>query len=179
MKKFVVILWVMVTLTLATSTFAAEVEWKTYTDETFGFSIEYPDIYNAGGDPYVNDYGISYFGQYTSGPNGDGEYAFEISGEKTPQEANGDSLLKKETDMEEDEYGYVYGVEPIAGTAKSGPDFYTFDYLDDSAGEEEISHVYCFVGKDVKIRYWIRYPKEDAERFAEITKHMDASINLK
>ena len=81
--------------------------------------------------------------------------------------------------MEEDDNGYVYGVEPIAGTTESGPNFYTFDYLDDSAGGEEISHVYCVVGKDVKVRYWIRYPKDDAERFAGITKRMDASIKLK
>ena len=179
MKRFTVILSALVLLAFTLPVFAAETEWKTYTDKKFGFSMEYPDLFNAGDDAYVDSDGISHFGQYTSSSDGDGKYAFEVSGEKTPKGANVDSLLKEETNMEEDDYGYVYGVEPIDGTTKSGADFYTFDYLDDSAGEEEISHVYCVVGKNVKVRYWIRYPKDEAERFSDITKRMDASLKLK
>ena len=167
------------TLALAGASFAAE-QWKTYTDKTFGFSVEYPaDLYNKVGDPYVDGDGVSTFNAYLSTDEGDGKYAFSVSGGKKPKGADGNSLLKEATDMKEDVNGYVNGVEPIKGTAKSGADFYTLEYDDDSAGPGGISHVYCVIGKTGMAKYSIRYPKAEAERFAEITARMDASLKVK
>jgi hypothetical protein len=159
--------------------FAADVQFKKYTDEKFGFSVEYPDIYNTAEAPYVDGDGLSNFTARSSTDEGDGKYAFEISCGKKPKGVDGNSFLKEATNMEEDDYGYSYGVEPIEGTAKSGADFYTLDYLDYSAGPEEITHVYCAVGKNDFVKYWIRYPKEEAEQYKEITARMDKSLKLK
>lgn len=167
------------TAALAGMSFAAD-KWETYTDKKFGFSVEYPaGIYNKTDDPYVDGDGISNFAAYSSTKDGDGKYAFSVSGGKKPTGADGNSLLKEATDMEEDANGYVYGVEPIEGTAKSGADFYTLEYIDDSAGPDGISHVYCVVGKTTTAKYSIRYPKGEAERFAEITARMDDSLKAK
>jgi hypothetical protein len=171
-----VMIWVVVFAVVAG---AEEVKFKRYTDKKFGFSVEYPDIYNDSNGQYIGRDGLSNFGAYSSTENGDGKYAFMISGGEKTKGADGNSLLKEATNMKEDEYGYVYGVEPIEGTAHAGADFYTFDYTDDSAGLEEIVHEHCVVGKDHFAKYWIRYPKEEAEIYAEITARMDESLKLK
>lgn len=155
-------------------------EWKTYTDKKFGFAVEYPaHLYNKTDAPYVDGDGLSNFEAYASTKDGDGKYAFAVSGGKKPKGVDGNSLLKAATNMKEDAHGYVYGVEPIKGTAKSGADFYTLDYVDDSAGPDGITHVYCVVGKTTTAKYSIRYPKGEAKRFAEITARMDASLKAK
>jgi hypothetical protein len=171
-----VMVWAVV---FAAAAGAAEVKFKQYTDKKFGFTVEYPDIYNDSNGQYIDGDGLSNFGAYSSTENGDGKYAFEVSGGKKPKGADGNSLLKEATNMEEDEYGYVCGVEAIEGTARAGADFYTLDTIDDSAGPGEIRHVYCVVGKDRFAKYWIRYPKEEAETYAEITARMDESLKLK
>ena len=159
--------------------FAAD-EWKTYTDKKFGFSVEYPAaVHNKTDAPYVDGDGVSNFEAYSSTKDGDGKYAFAVSGGKKPKGVDVNSLLKEATNMKEDAHGYVNGVEPIKGTAKSGTDFYTLDYVDDSAGPDGISHVYCVVGKTTTVKYSIRYPKGEAKRFAEITARMDASLKAK
>jgi hypothetical protein len=167
------------TVMFASAAFSAEVPFKQYIDKKFGFSFEYPDIYNNVEEPYVDGDGLGVFSAYSSSGDGDGKYAFEIRGGKKPKGTDAKSLLKQETDTTEDENGYVNGVPPIEGTAKSGAEFYTFDYLDDSAGPEEITHVYCVVNKTHFARYWIRYPKEDAEEYREITARVDKSLRLK
>ena len=164
---------------LAGSSFAAE-GWKTYTDKNFGFSVEYPaGFYNKSEAPYVDGDGISNFAAYSSTDKGDGKYFFSVSGGEKAKGVDGNLLLKEATDMKEDAHGYVYGVDPIKGTAKSGADFYTLDYVDDSAGPGGISHVYYVIGKTGTAKYQIRYPKEDAERFAKITARMDKSLKVK
>jgi hypothetical protein len=167
-------------LCLGTAVLAAEVQFKRYTfgtssDKNFAFGVEYPDIYGEYDDPYVDGDGVAHFGGNSNG----GKYAFGVEGMKKPKGATGESLYKEATNMEEDENGYVYGVEPIPESAEYTDDFYSFDYLDDSAGPEEISHVYCSVGKNVVVKYWIRYPKGEAVKYAEITARMTESIELK
>ncbi|MDR2946301.1 MAG: hypothetical protein LBV79_06115 [Candidatus Adiutrix sp.] len=173
---------VFATLALAGAAFAEE-QWKTYTDKTFGFSVEYPDIYNEVEDPYVDGDGISNFGTYSSASGG--QHAFSVSGGQKPKGADGNSLLKEATNMEEDENGYVYGVAPIEGTAKSGADFYTYEYLNDSAGVDGngepacITHIYGVVGQTGTAEYRITYPKGEAGQYAEITARMDTSLKVK
>jgi hypothetical protein len=171
--KFVLAVCVLAMAVCASESFADD--WKSYADKKFGYSLDYPDIFEEYEDPYTDGDGLSVF----SGSAGDGKYAFEISGGKKSKGADGDKLLKEATNMEEDEYGYIYGVEPMEETAKSGVDFYTLEYIDDSAGPDEITHVYCAVGKTIVVKYWIRYPKEDAEQYAEITARMNESLKAK
>ena len=160
-----------------------EVLFKNYADKTFGFSVDYPAIFDEMDEPYVDGDGLSTFGGYSTGEiggrTGDGIYAFEVSGGKKSPGVDGDSLFKEATDLDEDEFGYVNGVEPLPGTGKSDAGFYTLDYADDSAGFDEITHVYCVVNQDQMVKYWIRYPKEEAEKFAPLTARMDESLKLK
>lgn len=158
---------------------AAETKYKTYTDKKFGYSIEYPDIYNCIHAPFTDADGSRAFGCYSSEDDGDGRYAFEVLGGEKAKGVDGNVLLHEATTIEEDDYGHVYGVEPLPGTAKSDAGFYTFEYNDNSSGSESISHVYCVIGNGVMAKYWIRFPKGEAERFAEITKRMDASLTVK
>ena len=180
--NFLLMAAILATLALAGAAFA-DGKWKNYTDETFGFSVEYPDIYDSVEKPYVDGDGKSNFGASIS--TGNGRYAFSVSGGRKPKGADGNSLLKEATNLEEDENGYVYGVVPIAGTAKSDANFYTYEYLDDSPGVDDqgqpdcIAHVYGLVGESVTAEYTLRYQKDDAELFAEISARMDKSLKVK
>jgi hypothetical protein len=166
-------------IALASTSLATE-GWKTYTDKKFGFSVEYPaGIYNKTEGPYVDRDGISTFVAYSSTSNGEGKYAFSVSGGKKTKGMDGNSLLKKATTITEDAHGHVSGVQPIKGTAKSGANFYTYNYVDDSAGPGGVSHVYCVIGQTGTAQYSIRYPREEAQRFARITARMDKSLKAK
>jgi hypothetical protein len=180
--NFLLMAVILATPALAGAAFADE-KWKNYTDKTFGFSVEYPDIYDSVEEPYVDGDGKSNFGASIS--TGNGRYAFSVSGGQKSKGADGNSLLKEATNLEEDENGYVYGVAPIGETAKSGVNFYTYEYLDDSPGVDDqgepdcITHVYGLVGESVMAEYTLRYQKDDAERYAEITARMDKSLKVK
>ncbi len=154
------------------------VSYKKYVDKKFGFSVEYPDFF-AGSDAYVDEDGMSNFEAQTAGEDGDGKHHVIVSGGKRPKGADGKSLLKQATDMKEDKFGYVNGVEPLPGTARSGADFYALEYATDRTGGASIVHRYCLVGKKTMVTYELCYPREEAERFSEIQKRMDASLKVK
>jgi hypothetical protein len=153
------------------------VSYKKYTDKKFGFSIDYPDFFTES-DAYVGEDGMSTFEARTAGENGDGKHHVIVSGGKRPKGADGNSLLKEATDMKEDKFGYVNGVEPLPGTVRSGVDFYALEYATDRTGGVSIVHRYCLVGKKTTVTYELCYPREEAERFSEIQRHMDASLKV-
>ncbi len=153
---------------------AEDILYKSYSDEMFGYSIEYPDIFGEG-DHYVDGDGFSNFELRS----GNGEYHVLIWGGKKGEGLDGASLLKEATDMTEDEFGYVYGVQPLPGSDRSGADFYSLEYETDRTGKNSIVHRYGIVGKDATAVYELCYPTEEAERFAEIKKHMDQSFKIK
>lgn len=152
----------------------AEVRYRSYLDEVFGYSIDYPDMFDES-DQYVDGDGVSNFELRTS----DGKYHLLIWGGKKETDADGASLLKEATDMEEDEFGYVYGVEPLSGSERSGADFYSLEYETDRTGNRSIVHRYGVVGKGSVAVYELCYPVEDGERFADIKEHMDQSFKVK
>jgi len=184
MKKAFVSFAVLFGTFLATA-FAAdsEITWKTYTDKKFGFSVEYPGIYDEVDDPYVDGDGVSHFEAALSSSGG--KLVLMVYGGKNADKSTGKSKLKEWTSMEEDDNGYVSGVEPIPDTARSGDGFFTLDYPDDSAGVDKngepacVTHIYGIVTKDLAVTYELRYPKEEAKRFAEITSRMDKSLKVK
>jgi hypothetical protein len=182
MKKWLLGVLILTVLAFAASAFAeGEVKWKTYTDKNFGFSVEYPDlpdIFNAGEEPYTDGDGVSHFTRSSRADAGDGRFMFDIYGGKNADKATAQSKLKDWTNMDEDEFGYVYGVEPLPGTAKAGDGYFTLDYADDSAGEGCVKHVYGIVTKTRIAVYELRYPEEEAEMFAEIAEHMDKSLKV-
>ena len=182
MRKFRVLWTALVVLAAVAACCAAgevAVSYKKYVDKQFGFSIEYPDFF-IGGDAYVDADGMSNFeAQTEGGEDGDGKHQILVTGGKKPKGADGKSLLKEATNMKEDKFGYVNGVEPLPGTARSGADFYALEYATDRTGGESIVHRYCVVGKKTMVMYELCYPKEEAERFSEIQKRMDASLKVK
>jgi hypothetical protein len=150
-----------------------ETQFKQYVDKTFGFSMEYPDIYDSIEGPALNKSGFSIFNA-SSSDNAD--CAIEIECGKRPKGATGDILLKFATNTTPDKNGNVSGEQAIEGTAKSGPDFYTYDYI---SGMEQITHFYCLMSKTGVVAYSIRYPEADAEEYEAIIARMDKSIRLK
>jgi hypothetical protein len=183
MKKYLFGVLILTVLALTASAFAEyEGGWKTYTDKKFGFSCDYPDlsdIFNAGEEPYTDGDGVSHFTRFSNTGDGDGRFAFDIYGGKNTDKATAQSKLKDWTNMEEDEYGYVYGVEPIEGTAKAGEGYFTLDYADDSAGAGCVKHVYGIVTKTMVVTYELRYPREAEDEFTAIAEHMDKSLKVK
>ena len=173
-KKFLIILMMFVVFSaaFAVTADAAETEYKTYTDKKFGYSIEYPDIFKES-EQYEDGDGNSNFVLTTD------EYDLTVLGGKNDGAYDGNALLKEATNIEEDDFGYVYGVEALPDTARSGADFYTLKYVTDRPGPEAIAHVYGVVNKNVKAVFEFRYSQSDKEQFKEMIAHMEKSLKLK
>jgi len=150
-----------------------ETPFKQYVDKTFGASMEYPDIYDSVEGPALNEGGFNIF-KASSADNED--LGLEIECGKRPKGVTGDILLKFATNTKPDKNGKISGEKAIEGTAKSGPDFYTYDYI---SGMEQITHFYCVMNKTGVIAYSIRYPEAEAEKYQAITARMDESLTLK
>jgi hypothetical protein len=150
-----------------------ETPFKQYVDKTFGASMEYPDIYDSVKGPALNEGGFNVF-KASSADNED--LGLEIECGKRPKGVTGDILLKFATNTKPDKNGKISGEKAIEGTAKSGPDFYTYDYI---SGMEQITHFYCVMNKTGVIAYSIRYPEAEAEKYQAITARMDESLTLK
>ena len=165
---------------LMSTAFAAFGEdWKTYANKKLGFSVEYPDIYENASENTDGE-GVFSFNTYKEG----GKSAFAAEYAKNNGKATPKSKLKDWTNREEDEYGYVYGVEPIPGTAKTGDNFFTLDYLNDSAGVDDndepacITHIYGIVTKKSVVTLTLTYPKKEAEKYTEIVSRVDKSLKV-
>jgi hypothetical protein len=178
MKKF--LYGVLIPAVLMATAFAAFGEgWKTYANNKLGFSVEYPDIYSNASENTYDD-GVFSFDTYNDG----GKFAFAVEHTKNDGKQTPASKLKDWTNREEDEYGYVYGVKPIPGTAKTGDNFFTLDYRNDSAGVDDngepacVTHIYGIVAKKSVVTLTLTYPKEEAENFAEITSRVDKSLKV-
>jgi hypothetical protein len=160
---------------LAASAFAAATELKYvgYTDKKFGYSIDYPDIFGDKNE-YTDGDGLNNL-EFTTES---GAYTLFLVGGKAPKGATGASLLKERTNMEEDDNGYVYGSEPLPGTARSGDGFYALEYEND---EGHLCHEYGLVDKKVKAVFTLRIKKGviDEDVFREICAVMEKSFKLK
>jgi hypothetical protein len=142
--------------------------FKKYTDKTFGLTIEYPDIYeNDEGPKSVSGYSV-----YKESSD-DGSYSIEIESGKRPAGVDGNKLLAVATNTKPDKNGKVSGHAPLKGTAKSGADFYTYEYL---SGPDQITHYYCVMNKTHVAAYSIAYPSADAEEYKAITARVDKSL---
>ena len=165
------------TILLSTALAAFGQDWKTYANKDEGFSVDCPDIYDGASENTSGD-GVFSFNASR------GQNSFIVERAKNDGQATPDSKLKEWTSMEEDEYGYVYGVKPIPGTAKTGDNFFTIDYLNDSAGVDAngdpacVTHIYGIVTKKSVVTLTLTYPKEDAEKFAEIVSRADQSLRV-
>ena len=179
MLRGLTVLVVLAALALgAGASLAADAAWKTHVDKKFGFSMEYPVIFNKS-ETYVDGDGRSVFEQYASTADGDGKYALTVMGGKSRAGETAASRLKELTSLEEDKNGYVSGVEPLPGTARSQGNAYALDYADDSSGIDSVSHIYGLVGDGMIVEYSLRYPRAEAERFAGVVSRMDAALRLK
>jgi hypothetical protein len=179
MRQLVLIITALAVVSVAPFSFAAgEISWKTYTDKKLGFSSDYPDLPDVFNDSreYVDDEGVSHFDQHSSTPGVDGRYALDIYGRVNSDGSTGASLLRKWTDMDEDQFGYVNGVVALEGTAKADDGHFTLDYADDSAGPGLVKHVYGLVTPKTVIVYELRYPVSEAQKYKEIASHIEGSL---
>ena len=168
MKKFPVI------LTLFTAFYAAFAfmanamaanasEYEAYLNARFGYSVEYPDIFDASREPDNGD-GIWF-------ESAGGEYTLTISGGHNIFGHDGEALLRECYDR----VAYI-----VEGSERSAPNFYSIAYSDDGGqdGIEHIFHEYGIVNEDIWASFILKYPKEEEERFAPIKERMETSLKL-
>jgi hypothetical protein len=139
----------------------AETAYKIYLNARFGYSVEYPDIFDTQREPDNGD-GIEFTGA-------DGEYTLTIWGGYNVLAWDGKSLLDACTER----IAHI-----VEGSKKIGAGFYSIAYSDDGGrdGVEHIFHEYGIVNKDMQAAFVLKYPKKEEKRFVEIKKRLEASF---
>jgi hypothetical protein len=144
-------------------------EWKTYVNEEAGCSVEYPDIYQNTQEDFFDD-GTWLFDAYNTG--GDGRDWFSVNSHNNDGEATPESELNDQKEFMSNE-----DLKPIPDTEKTGDNFFTIDYYADDSNAW-ITHAYGVVTEKLTVTVTLTYPKEDAEKFAEITDRVDKSLKV-
>jgi hypothetical protein len=141
----------------------SDAEYKTYVNDRFGFSVNYPDIFDTSREPDNGD-GISF-------ASDDGEYTLEIWGGYNILGQDGYALLEE---------CYERVAHIVRNSAISAGGHYSIEYSDDGGkdGVEHIFHEYGIVNEDMKAGFVLRYPKDEEKRFAIIKADMENSISL-
>ena len=141
----------------------AEVKLETYVNALFGYSVGYPDIFEASTER--DDGGGAEFSSE------DGEYTLVVWGEKNTPGRDGNALLEEC----EERVAHI-----VPGSERSGAEFYAVEYGDDGGqdGVEHIFHEYAIVNAGLTAGFVLRYPKEEEERFAAIGAAMESSLKL-
>ena len=162
---------------LAAAAFASEAfQWVEFTN-AMGVGVVYPDILTEGDEPYTDGDGVLVFERSAPGPLGDSSYFLELSARKD-KKATAASRLAQWTDLTEDEFGYVYGVEPLEGTARVEGEAYTLDYVGRMTEDADVVHVYGIVRDGIVAEYRLGFPKAEAARFEAALKRMDESLKI-
>jgi hypothetical protein len=141
----------------------AEAEYKTYVNDRFGYSVNYPDIFESSREPDNGD-GIEF-------ASDDGEYTLTIWGGYNVLGQDGYALL-------EECYERVAHIVP--DSQESAGNYYSIEYSDDGGkdGVEHIFHEYGIVNEDMKASFTLQYPKAEEKRFATIKIDMENSLGL-
>ena len=153
-------LWLAISAAYAAN---AETPYKVYLNARFGYSVEYPDIFDTQREPDNGD-GITF-------ESADGEYSLAIGGGHNVLEWDGEALLN----MCKERVAHI-----VDGSERTGKGFYSIAYSDDGGqdGVEHIFHEYGIVNADLTVSFVLKYPKEEEERFTEIKKRLEASLKL-
>jgi hypothetical protein len=164
-KKFLICLAVLPAFFAAARGECAEVKFEIYVNARFGYSVEYPDIFEPKTERDDGD-GAEFSSE-------DGEYTLVVWGGQNTPGRDGNALLEERKE----------GVAHIVpGSERSGAEFYSVEYGDDGGqdGVEHVFHEYVIVnaGLTVTAGFVLRYPKEEEERFAGIGAAMESSLKL-
>jgi hypothetical protein len=146
-----------------TSADAADAQYKTYENDRFGYSVDYPDIFDGKQEPDNGD-GVEFTTE-------SGEYGLTVWGGYNVLGQDGKALLEECKER----------VAHIAdGSDKSGEGFYSIEYSDDGgeSGVEHIFHEYGTVNGAAQAGFILKYPQDEEKRFAEIKKVMESSLKL-
>ena len=160
-KQFLLTLFMIFSAAFAVTAGAAE--YEAYFNTRFGYSVEYPDIFDASREPDNGD-GIWF-------ESADGEYALTISGGHNVFDHDGEALLRECYDR----VAYI-----VEGSERSAPNFYSIAYEGGGGmdGAEYVFHEYGVVNEDIWASFILKYPKDEEERFAPVKERMEASLKL-
>jgi hypothetical protein len=141
----------------------AEPEYETYVNDRFGYSVNYPDIFDRSREPDNGD-GVEF-------ASADGEYGLTIWGGYNVLGQDGYALL-------EECYERVTHIVPES--AMSASRHYGVEYSDDGGkdGVGHIFHEYGIVNEEMKAGFTLKYPKAEEKRFELIKIVMENSLRL-
>ncbi len=143
--------------------FAAEEKWAAYENGRFGYSAEYPDLFQNVRHPDNGD------GVWME--SNDEDYRLTLSGGYNVLESDGAALLS----------GALERVSHIVSESdKSGPGWYRVIYSDDGGrdGNEHLFHEYGVVNKETWASFVLVYPKTEEKRFVPILARMENGLKL-
>ena len=162
MKKY----WgVLTLLVLCAAAANAQTTYEVYLNARFGYSVEYPDIFESSREPDNGD------GIWMEGAGAEGEYSLTISVGHNIFADDGHAMLEKC-------YDRVAHIVP--GSERSGEGYYSIAYEGGGGmdGVEHIFHEYGIVNGDLWAMFILKYPMSEEEGFKEIKKRMEDSLKL-
>lgn len=136
---------------------------RRYINARFGYSMEYPDIFEAKTEPDNGD------GVELASKNG--EYTLAIWGGYNIFGQDGDALLEESKER-------VARILP--GSERSAGKYYSIQYSDDGGkdGTEHIFYEYVIVNADMKAGFTFSYPKDEEKRFEIAVIDMENSLKM-
>ena len=164
MKKFLLSLCALLAVSFLTGGAAANTEqYKPYLNARFGYSAEYPGIFDT---QHESDNGDGIWLE-----SADGEYTLTIWGGHNVSGEDGDALLLECYDR----VAYI-----VEDSERSGAGFYSIAYEGGGGidGAVYIFHEYGIVNEDMKAGFILKYPQEEEERFTPIKERMEATLTL-
>ena len=138
-------------------------KWKTYTNERFGYSVKYQDIFSSVKEP----------------DNGDGvwmkskgdKYNLTISGGYNVLMDDAETMLQA---RRED----VHKLVP--GSDESGPGWFRLISIEEDGkdGNDKIVHQYGIVDDENWASFTLVYPEKEGKRFSAAAEIMEKSLSL-
>ncbi|MDR1622940.1 MAG: hypothetical protein LBS00_11250 [Synergistaceae bacterium] len=141
----------------------ASEKYETYFNARFGYSMEYPDIFETRKEPENGD------GVKLASKNG--EYTLAIWGGYNVLGQDGTALLEESKER-------VAHVVP--DSERSAGRYYSIQYSDDGGkdGVEHIFYEYVIVNSAMKAGFTFSYPKDEEMRFAVTVIDMENSLKM-
>ena len=133
------------------------INYETYTNTKFGYSMPYPNIYDASLESDNGD-GVS---METAG----GLYRLKMWGAYNIENSSGQDLLVEAKNR----------VSHISAQS-ANQNSYVIEYRGDGDGQELVFSEYGFLAGDRIIGFIIMYPSQDKEKFAEVIAHITAGL---
>jgi hypothetical protein len=162
------VLAVAVSMSVASFALAGENRYKTYVNARFGYSIDYPDIFDSQKEPDNGD-GIEFSGR-------GGEVTLTIWGGHNVLGQDGAALLNECKER----VAYIVEDSEKCGTVTEEVSYYWIEY-GDGGGKDGVEHIFSeagLVNADIKAGFIFKYPKDDEESMTGVIAELRGSLAL-